>query len=427
MPQTTSSNHPSVANHIAVDQVMGNPPNWIIYWGITAISIFLMVSLGIAALVSYPDTLNTSATIYLNTIPVEVANPETDIIQEILVHENQMITSGTPLIALASTGQWRTILTLDSLLRFQRHLLSASLIPAELGSLGDAYQQLILLEQKINYYKKADITPTEVKGLQTEISDYNTLYKVLMQQKEILIQEVNNLSKRIDRNKILLEEGSIALQTFEDQENNYLQKKRNLKNIEERLINTDISRKKLQLDILRLEKQDQDASLSLQQQYLQQKSLLQSNLQMWKKRYLLTAPSSGKITFAKPVIQGSLVEANSVLLSILPNQNQEQSFLQAALNAQGIGKLEVGQTALVSLDGYPASDYGVLKATVEKIAPIPHNKQYYIYLSLPQNWITSYGIEIPKQTNMAAQISIQTKQYTLLERIFSGFLTAINQ
>ena len=103
-----SSDYQENLNHLAIDNIMGKPPSWVIYWGITVISIFMLIILGIATIINYPDTLQTKAIVYIDEIPIKVFCKHPGVIQEILVKENQIIETNTPLVVLKSTADWKS-------------------------------------------------------------------------------------------------------------------------------------------------------------------------------------------------------------------------------------------------------------------------------------------------------------------------------
>lgn len=421
-------NDNQTATHIAVNQVMGNPPNWIVYWGITVLIFFIAVVLGISVFIKYPDTLGTQATAYINEIPVEVFSTQEGVINTILVKENTFVTYNQPLIILASRANWKEVLQLDTLLRRESLPLDdlIAINSSNLGELRTAYQKLVIIKEKMEYHATHDITQQRKQSIANEIIDNEKLYQSLLKQKKVYKQEIKNLSNDVNRSKDLEEYGSIATIELEQKENKLLQSQRGLEALNSNLISISMNISRLKGDIVENQKTKTDLFSELRRNYWQEKATLQTSIELWKNRYIIFAPCNGNTTFAQKLVIGSLIKKEQSLVTILPPSNKEKSFLKATINPRGIGKLTAGQKATVAFENYPSNEYGTLIATVSKIAPIPTNNTYEVTLEMPENWSTNYGIVIPKKTKMNALVSIQTKEYSLLERIFSGLLDALN-
>lgn len=409
-----------------VEQAMGNPPGWLTYWGITVVSLFLSIVLGIAAVISYPDVLQAKATTYINRPPVEVFAKQTKTINTLLVQEKDTIECNTPLIIFESSAAWEAVLTLDTLLKNKNTPINTKyLLASNLGTLNTAYQELVLLEQQIKDAYTTDITPDRIRTIKKEIEQNKALNASLLKQKEVFEKELNNIRKDWERSKTLLQDGVISPQEFEQKENVYWQSKRSFHQMESTLISNQIKIQQLSLQIPESEKQKHDFFFKLTTERSKKYEVLKTAIGKWKKEHILYAPIAGVLEFNSITLEGNQISPDIPVLTILPNTAQKQAFLKALMDANGIGKVAVGQKATVSFNNYPSAEYGILTAEVIEIAPIPTDNQYEVLLKLPQSWVTNYGVSIPKQQKMNAHIAIQTKEFTLLERIFSGLLDVL--
>ncbi|BDS15416.1 HlyD family secretion protein [Aureispira anguillae] len=421
MPENTSS-----SEFVLVEQAMGNPPGWLTYWGITVIAVFLIVVLGITATIHYPDVLNAEATTYIDHPPVDVYTQRGGTVHALLVQENDTVQYNIPLLVLESTADWNAVLQLDTLLQqTNQSIVNTELLSKELGELNTLYHELSLLDLQIKDANKSDITDEKISAIRKEISQNKILNTSLKKQKEVFEKELKNIEKDLDRYKTLVANGSISQSEFEQKENNYLQGERELHRMEAAIISNRIRTQQLEVQIPESKKQRHDLFFSLKKTFAQKKEALRTAVEQWKEKYIIYAPSTGTIVMNNAVQEGSQVTNATPFITIIPLIQEKESFLKATMEARGIGKISLGQKAMVYFNNYPSTEYGTLDAVVYKVARIPTEDKYEIILKLPQNWTTNYGFSIPKQQKMGAVVAVRTKEYTLLERIFAGLLDVL--
>lgn len=421
MPNNTPS-----SEFVLVEQAMGNPPGWLTYWGITVIAVFIGVVLTITGTISYPDVLNAEASTYIDRPPVDVYSQRGGTIHSLLVSENDTVEYNTPLLVLESTANWQAVLELDALLQQSNaSIINKNLLTQELGELNTLYQELAIIDLQIKDANQSDITDTRIGAIRKEISQNKILNASLIKQKEVFEKELKNIQKDMKRSKELAANGSISVRELEQKENNCLQGERELHRMEAAIISNTIKTQQLEAQIPESQKQRHDFFFSLKTSFQQKKETLKTAVERWKEQYIVYAPASGTIIQNNTLQEGKQVTNAKPFMTIAPLIKQKESFLKATMDANGIGKVSLGQKATVYFNNYPSPEYGTLQAVVQKIARIPTENKYEIILELPQDWITNYGITIPKQQKMGATIAVRTKDYTLLERVFAGLLDVL--
>lgn len=403
-----------------VDQAMGNPPKWIVYWGNSMIFIFLLVLLGIAAIIEYPDQIQASATIYLERPPLEVfARTSATEIQEVLIVNNAKVEKGEILVVYKSKADWKTVLALKENLELEN-------IPnAKLGQLNQPYQQLQKSKQLLQQKIKTDISAQKVLQLKEEARQLQALNQSLEQQIRLYKSEVENIQTEYDRSAALYESGVISQEELEQKENKLLQQKRSLGQLEAQVINNAISQSRLEKNSLELSTNTSNDFFSLKQEVEQAREALSTAIDAWEEQYILRASIAGQVVLPFSTQAGTMPDPTNPIMTILPESPQKKALAEAEVSASGLGKLEKGQKAQVYFEHYPSSEYGILEAEVASISPIPDEENYLVQLSLPEKWITDYGIEIPQQQSLPVSVAIQTKSYSLLKRIFAGLIDAI--
>ena len=83
-------------------------------------------------------------------------------------------------------------------------------------------------------------------------------------------------------------------------------------------------------------------------------------------KYVLRAPIAGRVGDVLPLKVGAYVAEGQKLATIVPEGNViiVADFLPAAV----MGRIKVGQTSRMRLDGFPWSQYGTIKAQVNKVS-----------------------------------------------------------
>lgn len=83
-------------------------------------------------------------------------------------------------------------------------------------------------------------------------------------------------------------------------------------------------------------------------------------------RRAITAPSSGRVAEIAPLSPGRYVAAGTHLLSVLPRGDLR--VVASFTPGQAFGRVRSGQSARMRLDGFPWTRFGMLDATVARVA-----------------------------------------------------------
>ena len=96
----------------------------------------------------------------------------------------------------------------------------------------------------------------------------------------------------------------------------------------------------------------------------------------------------------------------------------------------GFGKVSVGQEVKIQLNGFPYLEYGVLWGRVSGISRVPEkgidgNIYYMVEVDLPNEIISTYGIEFPLIQEMDGMAQIITEDTRLIEYFFEPIKSLI--
>ena len=146
---------------------------------------------------------------------------------------------------------------------------------------------------------------------------------------------------------------------------------------------------------------------------------LQVALTEWETNYLLMSPVNGTIAFMQLWKPNQNVEARETIFVVIP-KDAVQPTGKALLPMEGIGKVEMGQRAIIRLPAFPEQEFGFIEGRVISISPVPDSEGCYVLeIAFPQGMKTNYGTEIPLIKSIEGTASIVTKERSLLERLIN--------
>ena len=155
-----------------------------------------------------------------------------------------------------------------------------------------------------------------------------------------------------------------------------------------------------------------------------------TEIRVTNKNETLRAPVDGIVFDLKLNNPGFISQAMSseVMLKVVPSNNLEADVM---IPSNKIGFVREGQKADISIDSFPASDFGVLEGTVESIGsdalpPDPQQmRQEYTYPAVitlkSQQLKLKSGKELPLQVGMSLTANIKLRSVSYLQLLLNTF------
>jgi HlyD family secretion protein len=140
----------------------------------------------------------------------------------------------------------------------------------------------------------------------------------------------------------------------------------------------------------------------------------------------IRAPESGLVFELKPKSKGFVAQTSEPVMKIVPFDRLEA---RVEVPSKDIGFVQVGKAADISIDSFPASDFGVLQGKVRKIGsdalPPDQLKQFYrfpvdIRLNSQQLKLKN-GSNLPLQVGMSITANVKLRKVTYLQLLLSDF------
>jgi multidrug resistance efflux pump len=411
-----------------VQEILGQPPKWIVRWGITVVISILAIILSGSFIFKYPDVISGSVTIVSENPPIPIVAQVTGKIELLFVKDQEMIKSGSILAILENTANYRHMQELkDKLKLLQKRLIIDETFdfiefPDNL-SLGSVQETFSNFQRQYNGYRNylaINSIGKKILALRGQISDYKRYLEQIHNQannlKEVYLLQYNQFR----RDSLLYSNGVIALTDFDKSKQVYLQAKNNYQGLLTSISNTAIQLNQIQYQTVDLHSQLLDQTGSMFNSLKESFNNLLGNISLWEKSYVLTSPIDGKITFVNFWSPNQHVVSGNQVFTVVPAKPQN-IMGKLKFTTTGSGKVEKGQRVLIRLDNFPSAEFGTLEGRIIAISLIPETTQQGSYYSAEVNFekglITNYGKVLPLNQEMQGTAEIITKNLSLFLRL----------
>ena len=348
--------------------VLKQPHYWAraITWTLMGITVF---GVGWLAIAKTDEIVSVTGKLEPLGVVKDVQVPVGGVVDEILVKDGERVTKGQILLRLDTEA------TLDR---------------------RNSSEQTILFTKQQLSLKRVELK----SSLDVNQTTQDVLAKRLVLEQEIL-----------KRYKQLLEQGASA-------ELQYLTQKNKVQEIEGQLAESKVERLRqesiLQQDIRGLKSQLADL----------QSKLTELNINI---RYqAIKSPVDGVVFDIQPKSSGFVAQTSEPVMKVVPFDKLEA---RVEVPSKDIGFVSVGKPVDISIDSYPASDFGVLEGKVRSIGsdalpPDQNNNAYRfpadIQLNTQQLKLKD-GSDLPLQVGMSLQANIKLRNVTYLQLLLQQF------
>ena len=415
-----------------IQEILGHPPGWLLYWGISLVLLGVLV-LGIVAwMVKYPDTIEARVMLTTENPPLRVVAHQDGELRELLVENNEEVEAGQLLAEIENPALRESILELETYLKTVESstdfsALRTVLLPQNLnlGTLQNTWSVLRERIRSLDYFVEQDNARQKKIALSRQIEELKALNDALKKQEQTLGEELIIATRSYERNQQLRQEKLNAEIDVEQSRTRQLRTRRQLEDLQTSIINNRLRIEQIRVEMLNLE-QNENGVLSEKWLSLREDiQRLQSEIRQWKEDFLLIAPIAGKVSFPESRTAKQFVRAGEEILTLVPQHSAGGIVGQVQLPVSGAGKVQEGMRINIRLDGFPYQEFGSLQAKVEKIAPVPQDGFYLLEFGLPDTLLTSYKRYIPFRQEMQGSADIITEDRSILDRVFDRFRSAV--
>ena len=284
------------------------------------------------------------------------------------------------------------------------------------GDLVDKNQVLMRIESDTNsnlsitLEKSLNLKKQQISSLNSQILKTQDLYS---DNKKILEDKINIYQNISDRYQTLLDEGAVS-------ELNFLDQKTKLQSLKSELLQYEMdwtSKSKSQ------ELQMQELKNSLNEI---EGRLIENNLNLGNK--VINSPVDGYIFDLKPVVSGYSAQMTETIVKIVP-MGDLIAYLE--IPSSDIGFVKEGMKVEISIDSYPATDFGVINGTISSIGtdalePDPsEQRNQFVYPAriklASQKLKLKRGKNLDLKVGMSLQGNIKLRKVSYLQLLFTNF------
>ena len=408
-------------------EIFEKPAGWMLYWGTTTVVVLVLLVLGLAAFVQYPDKLEFQVSITSSPPPVPVVVNHAGQVENMLISDGEEVEHGDVLMVLASPARWEDVLYIDSVLAKLQYrdspvgLLELRLRePMRLGQLSFAYTQLLNYTAELQEKLNRQALRERMQSLDQQIAEVGTLRKNLNDQLETLRLELAIAERNLRQFEQLLANESASQIEVDQSATRLLDVQRRIEEQGNRLSQTRSREAELEGQKTQLRVVTDDELLQLWLNWKAQVRSLQQEFYDWEDQHLLKASRSGQVIFFEHLDIGTPFLEQQIPLGIIPQNEGVQYQAEGLLPDLGSGAINADSEAYLEVLAYPSERYGKVEVEVKSIAAAPQNagEGYRIVLSFPEGLTTTHGQVLQFRQQMLAQATLLAEKRSLLSRLF---------
>jgi len=430
-----------------VQEVLGDVPHWILRWGIIVISAIVFVLFVGSWFFKYPDTISATMTLTSSTPPASLVAKTNGRLKELYTSDKCEVKAGDYLAVIENPASTESMLTLKSklpeLLQQPDSVISFDIDEElQLGNVQGLYISFIRSLHNCRKFIELDYYPQKIATLQERINSYQNYYSGLKRQHDITKRQHKIASNQYKRDSLLMKKEFLSKHEFETTQTQYLQSRIALESSYATMENHQIRMSELQEMLLDYQQQYSDQKSKLESELNTNITMLLNEINTWEMNFVLIAPFAGRITFTSYWAENQNVMAGESIFSVIP-EKEERIMGKALLPVARSGKVKKGQKANIYLANYPDEEFGIVRGVVENISLVPVDNHYIVEIALettgevevtdgvtlshPVSIVTSYKKTLPFSQEMSANAEIITEDLRLLERIFLPVKKLLNK
>ncbi len=405
-----------------LEYLLGNTPSWMLYYGITAILLFIIVLFTMAHFIQYPDVADAKVVLTTNNPPLRLIAKSTGKIEALLVQNQEHVQKGTLLAVLENTADYRDVLALEEALEHTGATQFRMSETLNLGNLQGIYSAFTQNSKDYSYFSTQSGIGIKVENIQKQIKALQAMNENLKRQKSIFLTEINLSTRELDRQRKLYAQGGLALNELEKLTANNLAQKRQLETNDASFISNEMQIRQAEGQINDLRQNHSDSNNNKSNTLFEDLQKLKVAISEWKATYLIIAPINGQVSFSKIWSTQQNVMIGEEVCAVVPQDATENIVIgKATLPIANSGKVKIGMLAIVRLDGLPFQQFGTIEGQIANISLIPQKEDYLLDLSFPQPLKTSYNKNVDFRQEMQGQVRIITESRSILHRIFDSW------
>lgn len=418
------------ANSEEIQDIVSAVPSWILRYGISLILVLIALILTLSALIQYPDVVKASLKINSLNSPKGAVAHQSGKLVKLLVAEKQLVKAGEPLAFIESSGSHQQVMDLASRLQLMQQALDQSKpLPIDqitanesnLGELQSSFQSFYQSYLQFLNTQQGGLFLTQKQYLERDLIEIKRLQAQINLQKNIQEQEFANAQEEYEAYKKLRAKNVVSNNEFKQQENKYLSSKYPLQQTATALLNNNSNYMSKQKEITTLENSIREE----QAKFRQSLNAIITETNAWLMKYVVKSPLAGRVGYAGILQENQQIALNQELFIINPGNTN--FFGEVQIPQYNMGKVKLGQRALVKLRSYPFEEYGVIDGKISYITDVALKDSVFIAkIDFGKFEQKNPANPIVLKPGMQADAEIITKESSLLQRFIRNMTKMLN-
>ena len=384
--------------------------------------ILVCVLTALSFLISYPDTIDGEITITGVSAPVRLLS-SADGKLHLIAPTNKQIANGAIIAYIENGATFKDIVSLKRSLKENKIILSNTL---NLGELGNIYNSYVVAAQHWYHLSHSKRYETMRMSLEKHINASKNISEQLLQNLKIKAQVRKNIQEEFTRDSILAKQYIVTNSELSKSQNSYLNQIENESYLHNTLLEKEAEISNSQTEIAKSHIEEEEQVEEAYVDMMSKRNILQSELQLWEKKYLIKAPMDGRLDYLGFWRENVYVLAGTELFSVVPQRNNVIG--EAFIPSVGAGKVRIGQNANVKLNDYPYDEFGLLKGRVKSISRVTNKtstkksvtETYRVQIIFPNGLTSNFGNTLHLNFDSKGTVEIVTKNKHLIERLFDN-------
>ena len=397
------------------------PTRWCA-WVALIVSILMSMLIGLSFLISYPDTVDGEVSITGAKAPLRLVSRSNGRLH-LLKEPNQTISQNATIAYIESGASYNDVQLLKAYLERSPKPLPSNL---KLGELGGSYNSYLIAVEHWERLMKSDRYKTMRKSIEAQIQSNKDVVQQLSNSLAFKEKVLYNLQKAMERDSILASKKVVSKSELEQTQNSLLTQAEAEASLRSSQLMKQAEIKTSQIEIARSHIEEDEQLEAAYIDIMAKRNLLQTELRLWEEKYVIKAPTNGKLDYLGFWRENLMVKEGVELFTILPQHGEIMG--EAYIPAIGAGKVKVGQLVNIKLNDYPYDEFGLLCGKVVSISPLMNKVQmnnavvetYLVRIAFPQGVTTNFDHKLSLNFESKGTAEIVTKPKRLIERLFDN-------
>ncbi|MEJ2879804.1 HlyD family efflux transporter periplasmic adaptor subunit [Pedobacter sp. GR22-6] len=355
-----------------LQDVISKPPSWLLERGISIVFLVIIIIIGLSVFIRYPEIVQANMKLTTENGPKVIVSRTAGYLVKLLVKEGSWVNPGDDLAYIESTADHRQVLALLMKLKTIRARNSIFLdiedvVPPQSVNLGEiqsdyesfyiSYLNSKATEKEGVYSKRRAVLVEELANTDAQAIYINETFN--LQKKELALAE-----EEYEKYKILADKKVLSQMELQVKEASLLAKRQTIPQMEISLI---ANRSSVLLKTKELSEVE-NQMLEESKKFLQALNSFISIAESWKKTYVVSSGSRGKLIYGAFLQEGQLIQNGQELF--YSYGLDEEFYGEMLIHQQSSSKVHLGQRVLIKVQSYPYQEYGYLDGKVSYISDI---------------------------------------------------------